>query len=91
MLTIQNLNFSYGMVSALHEVNMTMEPGKVTCVMGRNGVGKTTLMKNIIGLLRAQVRSGQAWAARISAGLRPASGPRRALPWFRRVGRSFPS
>ncbi len=52
MLSIQHLSFSYGMVSALHDVNMKMEPGKVTCVMGRNGVGKTTLMKNIIGLLR---------------------------------------
>jgi urea transport system ATP-binding protein len=53
MLATQNLSFSYGMVQALRDVTMTMPPGRVTCVMGRNGVGKTTLMKNIMGLLRA--------------------------------------
>jgi urea transport system ATP-binding protein len=52
MLAIQNLSFSYGMVQALRGISMTMPPGQVTCVMGRNGVGKTTLMKNIMGLLR---------------------------------------
>lgn len=52
MLTIDHLNFSYGMVLALREISMSMPPGRITCVMGRNGVGKTTLMKNIMGLLR---------------------------------------
>src|SRR5271156_1523955 len=52
MLAIDHLSFSYGMVQALHDLTMTMPPGQVTCVMGRNGVGKTTLMKNIMGLLR---------------------------------------
>jgi urea transport system ATP-binding protein len=52
MLATQNLSFSYGMVQALKDVNMTMAPGRVTCVMGRNGVGKTTLMKTMMGLLR---------------------------------------
>ncbi|HET6247510.1 MAG TPA: urea ABC transporter ATP-binding subunit UrtE [Tepidisphaeraceae bacterium] len=51
MLSITNLSFSYGMVQALRGVNMIMPKGQVTCVMGRNGVGKTTLMKNIMGLL----------------------------------------
>jgi len=52
MLAIDHLSFSYGMVQALHDLTMEMPEGKVTCVMGRNGVGKTTLMKNIMGLLR---------------------------------------
>ena len=52
MLATTNLSFSYGMVQALRGVTMTMPPGRITCVMGRNGVGKTTLMKNIMGLLR---------------------------------------
>ncbi len=51
MLSLQNLSFSYGMVQALRGVTMTMPKGQVTCVMGRNGVGKTTLMKNIMWLL----------------------------------------
>jgi len=52
MLATENLSFSYGMVQALREVTMTMAPGRITCVMGRNGVGKTTLMKTIMGLLK---------------------------------------
>jgi len=51
MLAIKELSFSYGMVQALSQVTMTMRPARVTCVMGRNGVGKTTLMKNLMGLL----------------------------------------
>jgi urea transport system ATP-binding protein len=53
MLTIHDLSFSYGMVQALRGVTLSAPPGRVTCVMGRNGVGKTTLMKNIMGLLKS--------------------------------------
>jgi urea transport system ATP-binding protein len=52
MLAIKNLSFSYGMVEALRDVSMSMTTKQITCVMGRNGVGKTTLMKNIMGLLK---------------------------------------
>jgi len=40
------------MVPALRDISMNMAKGAVTCVTGRNGVGKTTLMKNIMGTLR---------------------------------------
>ena len=50
MLEINALNFHYGNVQALYDINMTMPPGQITCVMGRNGVGKTTLLKNIMGV-----------------------------------------
>jgi len=52
LLSTQNLSFSYGMVQALRDVTLNVEQGKVTCLTGRNGVGKTTLMKNIMGQLR---------------------------------------
>jgi len=52
MLALDQVSFSYGAVQALRGVSMTVEPGKITCVMGRNGVGKTTLIKNIAGVLR---------------------------------------
>jgi len=51
MLTINNLSFAYGSIQTLNSVNMEMETGKVTCILGRNGVGKTTLLKNIMGIL----------------------------------------
>jgi len=53
MLSINNINFSYGNVQSLKDVTMTMPSGQITCVMGRNGVGKTTLIKNIMGVLKS--------------------------------------
>ncbi len=52
MLHIQNLHFAYGGVTALNDVSLEAPAGAITCVMGRNGVGKTTLMQNIMGLLK---------------------------------------
>jgi urea transport system ATP-binding protein len=51
VLATTALSFSYGMVRVLRDVTTAFTPGHVTCVMGRNGVGKTTLMKNLMGLL----------------------------------------
>ena len=56
MLSIQTLNQFYGESHTLWDVSMDIEPGVCTCLMGRNGVGKTTLLKTIMGLLPA--RSG---------------------------------
>jgi urea transport system ATP-binding protein len=53
MLSIHDLSFSYGAIPTLRGINMEMTKGCVTCVMGRNGVGKTTLMRNIMGVLRS--------------------------------------
>ncbi len=49
MLSIKNIHFSYGSVEALHDVSIECEPGKITCIIGRNGVGKTTLMQSVMG------------------------------------------
>ncbi|MDF7807153.1 urea ABC transporter ATP-binding subunit UrtE [Pontiellaceae bacterium B12219] len=51
MLNVENLSFSYGGVQALTEVTMNVPTGEMVCIMGRNGVGKTTLVRNIMGLL----------------------------------------
>ena len=59
MLKLFDVNFSYGAVQALRGVTMSMPPGQVTCVIGRNGVGKTTLMKTVMGSLRST--GGQIW------------------------------
>jgi urea transport system ATP-binding protein len=54
MLAIQNLNFSYGNVQTLYDVTLAAPAGKITAIMGRNGVGKTTLIRNVAGLAMAQ-------------------------------------
>ena len=51
MLKVQKLNQFYGESHTLWDVNLNVLPGTCTCLMGRNGVGKTTLLKTIMGLL----------------------------------------
>lgn len=49
MLNVENVDLFYGAAQALKAVSMQAETGKVTCVMGRNGVGKTSLMRAVVG------------------------------------------
>ena len=49
MLAVQNIDLFYGAAQALRGVDLSADLGKVTCVLGRNGVGKTSLMEAIIG------------------------------------------
>lgn len=51
MLRISGLNFYYGESHILRDVDLNVPRGQMVCLIGRNGVGKTTLLKNIIGLL----------------------------------------
>jgi urea transport system ATP-binding protein len=53
VLTIRSLNQSYGGSHTLWDVDLTVPAGSRTCLMGRNGMGKTTLLKCIMGLLSA--------------------------------------
>jgi urea transport system ATP-binding protein len=57
MLKVENVNLFYGAAQALRGVSLTAEIGKVTCVLGRNGVGKTSLMRAIVG--HQPIRSGR--------------------------------
>ena len=56
MLKIENLNQYYSESHTLWDVDLELEEGKCNCLMGRNGVGKTTLLNCIMGL--QAVRSG---------------------------------
>ncbi len=58
MLKIENVNQFYGESHTLWDLNLHVEEGKCTVLMGRNGVGKTTLLSCIMGLL--PVKSGSA-------------------------------
>lgn len=56
MLTIKDLNQFYGESHTLWDAELNIEPGTCTVLMGRNGMGKTTMLKSIMGLI--PVRSG---------------------------------
>jgi urea transport system ATP-binding protein len=49
MLAVKDINLFYGAAQALRGVSISAQPGKVTCVLGRNGVGKTSLLRAMIG------------------------------------------
>jgi urea transport system ATP-binding protein len=51
MLTLKNINQFYGGSHTLWDLDMTVPKGSCTCLMGRNGMGKTTLLKCVMGLL----------------------------------------
>jgi urea transport system ATP-binding protein len=49
MLNVNDINLHYGAAQALRGVSVMAQPGKVTCLMGRNGVGKSSTLRAIIG------------------------------------------
>tara|TARA_Y200000002_G_scaffold366216_1_gene356931 strand:+ start:391 stop:1098 length:708 start_codon:yes stop_codon:yes gene_type:complete len=52
VLEVNSLNTYYGESHILRNVDLTVNSGEMVCLIGRNGVGKTTLLKSLIGLLR---------------------------------------
>lgn len=70
MLQVSGLNVYYGESHILRDVDLTVPRGQMVCLIGRNGVGKTTLLKTIMGLLRP--RSGNiTFAGKSIVGLSP--------------------
>src|SRR5258708_27473431 len=57
MLSVTNLNQYYGGSHILRDVSFELPAGKVTAVLGRNGVGKTTLLRTLMGLVPAATGS----------------------------------
>ncbi len=57
MLTIEQLDAGYGAIQIIHGLDLTLDAGARLALVGRNGVGKTTLLKTIMGL--ADVRAGR--------------------------------
>ncbi|KZZ50932.1 MAG: urea ABC transporter ATP-binding subunit UrtE [Saccharospirillaceae bacterium] len=80
MLRVNKLNVAYGASQALYDVCLQAEIGKVTCVLGRNGVGKTTLMKALSGQLDSM--SGQVrWLDQPLDGVAPADRARQGIAY----------
>ena len=57
MLNVININQYYGGSHILRDVNLQAQLGKITVILGRNGVGKTTLLKSLMGLV--PIRTGE--------------------------------
>lgn len=58
MLEIQDLHSYYGLSYILQGISMEVPPGRVVALLGRNGMGKTTLVRSIMGLRPPEVRGG---------------------------------
>lgn len=56
MFDVRNLNVAYGQSQVLHGIDLSVAPGEIVAVVGRNGMGKSTLMKSLIGVIPS--RSG---------------------------------
>lgn len=57
MLKVKDLHVAYGQSEIIHGINFEAEQGEIIAIMGRNGMGKTTLMKTLIGI--NPIKSGQ--------------------------------
>ncbi|KZX78416.1 ABC transporter ATP-binding protein [Oleiphilus sp. HI0009] len=77
MLSISNLNQFYGESHTLWDLDIEIEEGKCTCLMGRNGVGKTTLLNCVMGLIQpasGSIKLGDKDLTSLSAEQRAPSG-----------------
>jgi urea transport system ATP-binding protein len=70
VLSVEGIDLYYGASHALRRVSISAEKGEVTCILGRNGVGKTSLLRAIFGL--QTIRAGRIiWEDQILNGLPP--------------------
>lgn len=56
-ISIKNLNFSYGSHQVLKDINLEVEAGEFIVIIGNNGSGKSTFIKNLLGELKPNVGS----------------------------------
>src|SRR5690348_14268249 len=78
MLVAEHIDLYYGASHILRGVNVHAEKGSITCVLGRNGVGKTSLLRALVGL--QLIRRGTIlWEDHDITGLKPHERPRRRI------------
>src|SRR5256714_7771941 len=89
MLQVNAIDLHYGAAQALRAVSLTAEPGKVTCVLGRNGVGKTSLLRALVG--QHPVSHGNIrWEGADITGLKPYERARRGIAYVPQGREIFP-
>lgn len=92
MLEISGLQAAYGEAVVLHGVGMQVRPGEIVALLGRNGMGKTSLVRSIMGLGTPRVQSGSVrMAGRETVGQRPHSIARQRIGYVPQGRRLFPS
>jgi urea transport system ATP-binding protein len=89
MLRVQGLSVGYGDSRILWDVHLHIPAGQVVCLMGRNGVGKTTLLKSVMGLLAAQAGT-IAFAGQDITRARPEQRARRGMGYVPQGREIFP-
>src|SRR6185436_4853954 len=89
MLEVKDINLFYGAAQALRGVSISAEPGRVTCVLGRNGVGKTSLLRAMVG--QYPIASGSITLDGVdSSGLKPYERARRGIGFVPQGREIFP-
>jgi len=89
MLSVDNINLFYGAAQALRSVSLKAEIGRVTCVLGRNGVGKSSLLRAIVG--QQPIASGAiSWQGENINGLVPYQRARRGIGFVPQGREIFP-
>ena len=78
MLAISDLHVAYGQSEVLHGLNVSVAPNEIIAIMGRNGMGKTTLMKSLMGIVPTKSGSVSMEGAELSA-----------LPSYERVAKGL--
>jgi len=77
MLDVQSLRVAYGESEILHGLNLSVDPGEIVAIMGRNGMGKTTLMKSLMGVIPSKsgsIRVGETEISGLKSHQRVANG-----------------
>ena len=89
MLDVKGIDLHYGAAQTLRSISLSAEPGKVTCVLGRNGVGKTSLLDALAGQ-HAVSRGNIIWEGEDITALRPPERARRGIAYVPQGREIFP-
>jgi urea transport system ATP-binding protein len=89
MLVVDQIDLYYGAAQALRKVSLTAKAGRITCVLGRNGVGKSSLVRAIVGQ-QPVTRGRITWQGEDLTSLAPYQRARRAIGYVPQGREIFP-
>ena len=90
LLEVAAIETCYGLSQVLFGLSLAIAPGEMVTLMGRNGMGKTTTVRSIMGLTPAMAGSIRFAGERDPRACPPTASPSSASAWCRRAGRSSP-